>query len=73
MNKPVFDPAYAAQLKRYNALFDMPTRTWRQQQELEWLNRQMDAHERITLRGLVNDYEEAMQLYEAGNLGTVEI
>lgn len=73
MKQPTFDAGYRTQLRRWNELFGKHDRTWQEQQEFEALHRMMDAHERSTLSAVVSDYEVARQLYEAGNLGVVEL
>ncbi len=72
MNNTQFNAEYLRLLTRYNELFDMQ-RTWREQQEFEAINRQLEAQEVGTVRAIVNDYDETMQLYEVGNLGGVEL
>jgi hypothetical protein len=67
----VGDKQYQTAITRYNALYDMQ-RTWRQQQEFEYLGRQLDGaeHRFNSLRGLTDDYD---QLRQMGDLGGVEL
>jgi len=69
---------YQATLRRWTHLASMTTRTWEQQQEMESLNRALDAAETQHVKANVfelvaSDYAETMQLHEAGNLGGVEL
>jgi hypothetical protein len=75
MNKPQFDKSYWQSVRRWNELGKQATRTWREQQEFEYLGRQLDGAELRydSLRGLTEDYDETMALYQAGNLGPVEL
>lgn len=69
---------YQTALHRWTTLASMTVRTWEQQQEMEALNRALDAAERLhTQRNVfalvASDYAETMQLHEAGNLGGCEL
>lgn len=66
---------YQTALRRWTHLASMTVRTWEQQQEMESLNRALDAaeaqHTRANVFELVaSDYAD---LRETGNLGGVEL
>jgi hypothetical protein len=73
VNKPQFSEEYRTLLRRWTQLGNQETRTWREQMEYEAADRALTAVEVGTVRALVDDYDEAMQLYQAGNLGAVEL
>lgn len=81
MQQPKFDNTYRTLLRRWTELGSRPSRTLSEQQEYEAADRFLAAREVGTLRAtsgtgsgqalreLVSDYDQLMQLYEAGNLG----
>lgn len=88
MQQPKFDNTYRTLLRRWTELGSRPSRTLSEQQEYEAADRFLAAREVGTLRPcpfdklrgtsgqalreLVSDYDQLMQLYEAGNLGVCE-